>query len=143
VKGKPKAGGVKGEKCRKDKLTGSVGTFPGLPAVLSAAESPGMLIAWTTVASREDAEKLASETVEAGQAVCVQIDGPVTSIYRWRGKLERKEEYRLLFKVLPERVEALSRLVHERHPYEVPEWVVVAAESVGEKYLSWAKSNSS
>ena len=41
-----------------------------------------MLIALTTVASRNDAKKLAESTIIAGLAVCVQVEGPITSVYR-------------------------------------------------------------
>ncbi len=98
-----------------------------------------MLLAWTTVATPEDATRLAGGAVESGLAACVQVDGPVTSHYRWQGKLESAPEYRLLFKLLPERAAALEEWVRTRHPYETPEWVVVRAEQVSEKYLSWAR----
>ena len=32
----------------------------------------------------------------------------------------------------------IQQLLREIHPYEVPEWIVVRAGEVGEKYLSWA-----
>ena len=67
-----------------------------------------MFVAWTTVADRADADRLAAGAVERGLAACVQIDGPVTSHYRWEGKLERSEEFRLTFKCLPERLMALE-----------------------------------
>ena len=101
-----------------------------------------MLIAWTTVATREDAERLASETIAAGLAACVQIDGPIVSHYRWEGRAERAEEFRLMFKLPPDRVLALEAYVLAHHPYDTPEWLVVRAERVGEKYLSWAEANS-
>ena len=97
-----------------------------------------MFVAWTTVASRSDADRLATGAVERSLAVCVQIDGPVTSIYRWHGKVERSEEFRLTFKCLPAQLTALQAFVLAAHPYDTPEWLVVGAEHVGEKYLSWA-----
>ena len=60
-----------------------------------------LMIAWTTVATRSDAERLASGAVTAGLAACVQIDGPMRSIYRWEGKIENSDEFRLTFKCLP------------------------------------------
>jgi periplasmic divalent cation tolerance protein len=102
-----------------------------------------MLIAWTTVASRADADRLAADAIARNAAACVQIDGPIQSHYRWEGKAEQAEEFRLAFKCLPEQLPALERSVLEHHPYEVPEWIVVRAERVAEKYLSWAKANSS
>ncbi len=102
-----------------------------------------MFIAWTTVATRADAERLAEGAVRSGLAACVQIEGPLESHYVWEGELERGEEFRLTYKVLPARLDALAHLVLREHPYTTPEWIVVRAEAVGEKYLSWARANSS
>ena len=102
-----------------------------------------MFIAWTTVATRVDAERLAADAVTRNLAVCVQIDGPIASRYRWQGQIERSEEFRLSFKVLPSHLDPLEKFVLSAHPYETPEWLVVPAERVGEKYLSWARANSS
>ena len=102
-----------------------------------------MFIAWTTVAEPADAERLAADAVARNLAVCVQIEGPITSHYRWQGKAERGEEFRLCYKCLPGRLEALQQHVLATHPYDTPEWIVVRAERVGEKYLSWANANSS
>ena len=101
-----------------------------------------MLIAWTTVATPEDATRLARGAVEAGLAVCVQVEGPVTSHYRWEGRIEAVAEHRLMFKFLAEHAAVLEAWVRTRHPYEAPEWIVVRAEHVSEKYLSWARSTS-
>ena len=108
-----------------------------------AAGPLGVFLAWTTVTDRADAERLAESAVAANLAVCVQIDGPITSHYRWHGKTDRTEEFRLMFKCLPTRLAALEKHVLSTHPYDTPEWIVVRAEQVGEKYLSWAEANSS
>ena len=97
-----------------------------------------MFIAWTTVADPETADRLAAEAVSRSLAVCVQVEGPVTSHYRWNGAQEKTAEFRLMFKVLPAQLPALEAWLHACHPYETPEWIVVRAEQVGEKYLSWA-----
>jgi periplasmic divalent cation tolerance protein len=101
-----------------------------------------MLIAWTTVATADDATRLAREAVELRLAACVQVDGPVSSHYRWEGRVESTQEYRLLFKFLPEQAAALEAWIQARHPYHTPEWIVIRAEHVSEKYLSWARATS-
>ena len=101
-----------------------------------------MLIAWTTVATADDAARLAREAIELRLAACVQVEGPVSSFYRWAGRLESTQEYRLQFKVLPEQAAGLEAWIRARHPYDTPEWVVVRAEHVSEKYLSWARAAS-
>lgn len=101
-----------------------------------------MFVAWTTTASREDADRLARGAVEGRLAACAQVDGPVTSYYHWEGKLESAQEFRIWFKYLPANASELSRWVHNHHPFEVPQWIELNAEQVGEKYLSWAIANS-
>ena len=100
-----------------------------------------MFVAWTTVPSADLAHQLAAKAVEARLAVCVQIEGPITSHYLWQGVQEKSAEHRLTFKVLPETLSALETWLRSQHPYEIPEWIVVKAEHVGEKYLSWARAN--
>lgn len=99
------------------------------------------MLAWTTVAKREDADRLAATSVSAGLAACVQIDGPITSYYSWEGRTEHNEEFRLTFKSLPARLKALEVHVLANHPYSTPEWIVCEATQVSEKYLSWARTS--
>jgi periplasmic divalent cation tolerance protein len=101
-----------------------------------------MFVAWTTTTQRNEADRLAKGAVEAGLAVCAQVDGPMTSYYRWEGKLESAEEFRVWFKYLPDNASALAAWVHQHHPYSTPQWIEISAENVGEKYLSWAMANS-
>jgi periplasmic divalent cation tolerance protein len=102
-----------------------------------------MFVAWTTLESREIAEQLATEAIAKRLAACAHVDShPHLSIYHWEGKVEMTPEYRVTFKFLPDQLAALETWVHQRHPYDVPEWIVVRAAHVGEKYLSWAKANS-
>lgn len=98
-----------------------------------------MFIAWTTVGTGADADRLAADVVAAGLAVCVQVDGPIVSHFRWEGRHQRVEEFRLCFKCLPGQLAALEARVLAAHPYDTPEWLAVRAEQVGEKYLSWAE----
>jgi periplasmic divalent cation tolerance protein len=100
-----------------------------------------LLVAWTTVGDRSAAENLAKTLVEKGLAACVQIDGPIRSHYVWLGKPETADEFRLNIKFIPANMAAVKKWVLENHPYEIPEWIVIRAEDVSEKYLSWARTN--
>ncbi|MBI5558597.1 MAG: divalent cation tolerance protein CutA [Deltaproteobacteria bacterium] len=100
-----------------------------------------MYIGWTTVASREDAEKIAREAVQERLVACAQIDGPIRSFYLWQDKLTSDEEYRITFKFLAKNGGKLEVWLKENHPYELPQWVTVQAEHVLAEYLHWAKGN--
>lgn len=100
-----------------------------------------LMIAWTTVATLADADRIATDHHITNQTVCVQIEGPIRSHSRWRGKREQADEYRLTIKCLPNQLATVAQRAHALHPYSIPQWIVVAAASVSEKYLSWAQTN--
>jgi len=102
-----------------------------------------LLIGTTTVSTRADADKLARALVESRLAACVQIDGPITSVYSWQNKLETAPEFRLTIKFPSANAPALETWLRANHPYDTPEWLAVPSEIVAEKYLSWALANCS
>jgi periplasmic divalent cation tolerance protein len=102
-----------------------------------------MFIVFTTAARREDADGLARFAVEHRLAVCAQVEGPIQSHYWWRGEIEQSEEWRVVLKCLEGQLQSLEERLLPRHPYSTPEWIVVRADHVGEKYLNWGIQNSS
>lgn len=98
-----------------------------------------MNIAWTTLSTLAEARKMAAELIKSRLAVCVQIDGPVSSYYLWEGKEENSDEYRLSIKFMAEKTEKIETWIAENHPYEVPQWITVAAERVGDSYRRWVE----
>lgn len=101
-----------------------------------------MFVAWTTVETREQADTLARQMVESRLAACVQVEGPIRSTFRWQGRVQQADEYRLMVKYVAQRQAEIETWLLARHPYDNPEWVVVRADHVSEKYLSWAQANS-
>jgi periplasmic divalent cation tolerance protein len=94
----------------------------------------------TTLESREQAVSLARDAVEARTAACVQVIGPITSVYRWHGEMEETEEFLCLLKVPSEGMEKLVQFVRDRHPYDTPELTAVGSTFVDERYLAWARA---
>mgnify|MGYP001561924602 CR=1 FL=1 len=101
-----------------------------------------LMLGWTTIGTEAAANVLARSLIESQLAVCVQIDGPMTSIYRWDDEIQSQQEFRLTVKFFADQGELIETHLNKAHPYENPEWVAVKATNVAEKYLSWAKSNS-
>lgn len=88
------------------------------------------------------AEKIADALVNERLAACVNIVGPVRSVYEWKGKAERDTEFTLLIKTTAERMPALTTRVRALHPYEVPEVVALplAADEGYGPYLDWVRA---
>jgi|SRR5664279_6503559 len=94
-------------------------------------------IVLTSVGLLEIAEQLASNLVERRLAACVNIIGPIRSIYRWKGAIEREQEYLLFIKTTAERAAELAAAFAELHPYELPERVELPIEGGSDDYLEW------
>jgi periplasmic divalent cation tolerance protein len=91
----------------------------------------------TTVGPDFDAKALAHALVEVRVAACVNIVERVHSVYRWEGRVVDDAEQLLVIKTADTRVEALREALFARHPYEVPEFVVVPVEGTSEAYGAW------
>ena len=91
----------------------------------------------TTTARRDEAERIARELVEARLAACVQIVGPITSTYRWQGKIETGEEWQCWAKTRGELFARVEEAISRIHPYEVPEILALPVLAGGARYLAW------
>ncbi len=91
----------------------------------------------TTVSSREEANTIASELVSRRLAACVNILGPISSVYRWQGAIENSEEFLLLIKSTEAQLRPIQDALGELHSYELPELISFTIESGAQSYLDW------
>ena len=82
------------------------------------------------------AETLVAERL----AACVSVLPIMRSIYRWQGAVERAEESQLVIKTTRGALEALEARIGALHPYEVPEFLVLAVDDGGRRYLEWVRT---
>jgi periplasmic divalent cation tolerance protein len=95
------------------------------------------LVVVSTVGKAEDAERIGRALVERRLAACVNVLPSVTSIYRWKGKLEKDEERLLVIKTRADRFPALRQALVSLHPYEVPEVIALPIADGHPPYLDW------
>ena len=101
------------------------------------------VIVLTTVGADFDARPLARELVEQRLAACVNIVPAVTSIYRWQGRVDEDGEQLLVIKTVDANVDSLRAALFARHPYDVPEFVVLPIASTSEAYGAWLLESTS
>lgn len=90
----------------------------------------------TTVSNETEARALAVSSVESGLVACSQIDGPITSIYRWEGAIQTASEFRVTMKVAVQNKKPCLEWLALHHPYQTPEVIIRVVEST-EKYADW------
>ena len=91
----------------------------------------------TTTDSEERAVRLGAVITEARLAACVQVVGPIRSLYRWDGKVQDDREWQLHIKTTGALVPELKKAIRENHGYEVPEIIVTPIIDGDEDYLTW------
>jgi periplasmic divalent cation tolerance protein len=94
----------------------------------------------TTTETKETSEKIAETLVDKRMAGCVQIIGPITSIYRWKGKIEKAEEWLCQIKTKRELYGEVEETILQIHTYETPEIVSLPIIAGNKKYFQWLNS---
>ncbi len=98
-----------------------------------------MLVVFSTVEKKEDAEKIAKHLVDKRIVACVNVIKMESSYYRWKGKTQSAGEYLLIMKLSKKNFERLDREIKHIHPYAVPELVAMKVEKSASKYANWVK----
>jgi len=95
----------------------------------------------TTTETKEQAQTIAQHLVDTKLAACVQITGPITSIYRWKGKVENAQEWLCLIKTQDDLYDKVEAAIKKLHPYETPEIIAVPIVKGSIEYLDWIDKN--
>jgi len=95
----------------------------------------------TTVKNRVEAKRLAERLVSEKLAACVSTVPNVTSVYRWRGKVERAREVLVVVKSSMKKLDRLIPRIKELHSYEVPEILALRIERGLPEYLKWLRES--
>jgi periplasmic divalent cation tolerance protein len=96
------------------------------------------IIVLVTCTSAREARRIARALVEKRLAACGNvIEGRVTSIYRWKGKIAAAKECLLIIKTTQKRFLAVRDAVERLHSYDVPEIVALPIVAGSSEYLRW------
>jgi periplasmic divalent cation tolerance protein len=98
------------------------------------------ILVTTTTESKEEATIIAQHLLGEKLAACVQISGPITSTYRWRGKVETAEEWLCLIKTREGLYKELEKAIISLHSYETPEIIAVPITKGSPGYLNWLEN---
>lgn len=92
-------------------------------------------------ANAEEAERIGRAMVEERLAACVNILGPIHSIYRWQGTVESADEVAAIFKTANARVDALITRVAALHSYDMPCVVSWPIDKIVGSYADWVEAS--
>lgn len=109
----------------------------------TADPSPSALVeVHVSAPDQESAKRIASDLVARQLAACVQVLGPMASVYTWQGEVHQSQEWLLLAKSTDQAFSELARVVRTHHRYDVPEIIAVPISRAGEDYAAWVRKHS-
>ena len=100
-----------------------------------------LIAVYTTVATLQDAQRIAQALVERKLAACAQIS-EIESFYFWNGAVQHEPERCILLKTTTDRYAAVESAIRELHPYELPAIHAVPIELASSQYAAWVEEGS-
>jgi len=110
----------------------------------STPSDPGsapVVIVLTTLPADADAEGFCAALVNERLAACASLGAEMTSVYAWKGAVERACERQLVLKTVEDKVPLIKSRLATLHPYDVPELLVLRVADGGEAYLAWVRES--
>src|SRR2546429_9683359 len=95
------------------------------------------IVVFMTAPTAEEAARIAEMLLKRKLAACVQILPPMTSIYVWKGEVQRESEILLVAKSTRAKFDELEEAVRTIHSYETPEIIALPIVAGSQPYLSW------
>lgn len=108
----------------------------------SGAEHPALLEVRVSVPDAPTGRRIAHDLVARQLAACVQVMGPITSVYSWKGEVEQEDEWLLLIKSTEDAFAELAATVRGVHRYDVPEIIAVPVTHALAEYADWVRRRS-
>lgn len=98
------------------------------------------MFVYITVASEDEASRLARTLVEERLVACANLGGGMRSIYRWQGRIEEAEEIIVIAKTREDLLDSVTERVRALHAYECPCVVGLPVVGGNPDYLAWLAS---
>ncbi len=90
--------------------------------------------------SEEEAANIARTLLAEHLIACGNIY-PSRSVYVWRGDVAEEQEYLLLCKTSPSRLDPAARRVEQLHSYEIPCIIRFETARANGSYAAWVREN--
>lgn len=104
-------------------------------------EGSQILLVRVNAPTRHVALAIAECAVTDQLASCVNISGPITSVYRWEGKIETGEEWVVWIKTANSQWFALEQMIVNHHPDEVPAIIAWPVPQSHQPFAEWLHSS--
>jgi periplasmic divalent cation tolerance protein len=95
------------------------------------------VVVFVTVGSAAEGERIAEVLVGERLAACVNIVGPIRSVYWWENAVQREEELLLIAKTRATQFAQIEARVRAVHSYATPEVIALPITLGSRPYVEW------
>ena len=105
------------------------------------ADSPheDVVVVLTTWPDDPHGAGVARQLVEMRLAACITRLPRHQVTYRWQGAIEEADEHQWIIKTTRGALDQLRAAVHDAHPYDTPEWLVLRVDEGSAPYVRWVR----
>ena len=96
-----------------------------------------LIVISITTPDEEIALSIGDSLVKDGLVACAQVDGPIMSIYEWKGTVHHDEEWRLVLKSSGKLFSSIVTRIKQLHPYDLPQIVATPIVLASDEYAQW------
>ncbi|MFA5100742.1 MAG: divalent-cation tolerance protein CutA [Candidatus Omnitrophota bacterium] len=90
-----------------------------------------------TAANKNEARRIAAALVERKLVACVNMIDRVSSLFWWKGKIDKAVEVLMAVKSTRVKLPRIITLVKSMHSYAVPEIIALPVVGGSSDYLDW------
>ncbi|MFA7074783.1 MAG: divalent-cation tolerance protein CutA [Endomicrobiaceae bacterium] len=94
-----------------------------------------------TAPDKNISKKITATLLKNKLVSCVNIISGIESVYKWKGKINKKKEILLICKSTKSNFKKIISAVKKNHPYEIPEIVCFDIKDGNKDYLKWINDN--
>lgn len=101
------------------------------------------IIVYATTTNRLEANRIGEVLLRERLVACVNVVGPITSSYWWKGRIAKSREVLFLAKTRATLARAVIRKVKALHSYDVPCVVALPISQGNSAFLRWIEIETS
>lgn len=98
-----------------------------------------IILGWTTVSSKEDGQEIIRKLFDLKLISCGEIEGPITSIYTWKGEVVEEMEWRITLKFPISSLQGINQKIVQIHPYDIPQWIYREVDG-SKEFTDWVSA---
>lgn len=95
---------------------------------------------YTTFPHEEKILEVSRQLLEKKLVACVNILGPIQSLYVWQGSLEKQQEVAVLLKTTKDKIPHAIKALEDLHPYETPSIMEIPLDRISNSFCKWVQN---